>query len=884
MNSDDPRLTAYALDELDPSERAEIEQLFREHPELGPEIQEVRAFGEKLRAQLGIEHAEALRPEQRAEVLAEAGQVGAGRPGVEAASSKRTPARVARGPRHALWISALAACAIVGLGLALLYPLLNQQLEELVPRSQATVRDHESVLVQPPVEQAADSLAVADPKVPALTIDSPAPLIAAAPPLTSPRAELADLASFGNGQAQLGLELAEQADAKAASTSWAKGGTASTEVFRRKEGEALSREPSRANTPAASAPAPSAGPAPSYANGRSRPAPAKKLRGAVPEPQESEAVSEQAVNLRTGGATKQADSQSLAWKSEAASAGVRRAEPLDTTTENLAAAELATPRSYEYKTPAGSEARRLLRENRASPRDSLEKAKVPMVEEKLAEIDPGTRLYFQPEVAEAGTESYEDPGENRFVPVTEQPLSTFSIDVDTASYANVRRFLNSNALPPKAAVRIEELINYFRYDYPAPAEGEPFSVNMEVATCGWQSEHRLLRVGLKGREMKRDQRPANNLVFLIDVSGSMRPENKLPLLKRSLNLLVDQLTERDQVAIVVYAGASGLVLEPTHSKARIRAAIDQLGAGGSTHGSAGIQLAYETAERAFLKGGSNRVILATDGDFNVGVTNRGELVQLIEKKAKGGVFLSVLGFGIGNLKDATLEQLANKGNGNYAYIDTLNEGRRVLVEQMDATLMTIAKDVKIQIEFNPVQVGAYRLVGYENRMLAKQDFDDDRKDAGEIGAGHTVTALYQLVPAGKDVPSAPPADELKYQRRVEPEAEERRQKSEVRSQTPEVSRELLTLKLRFKAPDADQSQLREFPLVDSRRSFEASSRDFRFVSSVASFGMLLRNSPHKGSSNWELVHELASEGKGDDRDGYRTEFIGLVEKAKALTR
>jgi Ca-activated chloride channel family protein len=382
---------------------------------------------------------------------------------------------------------------------------------------------------------------------------------------------------------------------------------------------------------------------------------------------------------------------------------------------------------------------------------------------------------------------------------------------------------------------------------------------------------------LKGREIERDQRPPSNLVFLIDVSGSMAPQNKLPLLKQSMQLLIDQLSPQDQVAIAVYAGASGLVLEPTRDKQKIRAALDRLESGGSTNGGAGIQLAYETAQNAFLKGGTNRVILATDGDFNVGVTNQEELVRLVQEKAKGGVFLTVLGFGMDNLKDSTLEKLANKGNGNYAYIDTLNEGRRVLVEQMGATLVTIAKDVKIQVEFNPTQVGAYRLIGYENRLLAKEDFNDDKKDAGEIGAGHTVTALYEVVPAGKSFPASPGVDELKYQPKPAPAA--------APQPAPEnASPEMLTLKLRYKAPDADESQLREFPLTDAQVPWEKSSHEFRFAAAVASYGMLLRDSPHKGSASWDSTLELAQEGKGRDVSGYRSEFIGLVEKAKALSR
>ncbi|MEA3208955.1 MAG: Ca-activated chloride channel [Chthoniobacter sp.] len=520
----------------------------------------------------------------------------------------------------------------------------------------------------------------------------------------------------------------------------------------------------------------------------------------------------------------------------------------------------------------------------------------------IGEEDAGKSLGEIRRAREAGnTEAYDAITDNAFLAVHGNPLSTFSIDVDTASYANVRRFLNQQRLPPKGAVRIEELINYFDYDYPQPEGDAPFSATMEVATCPWQPEHRLVRIGLKGREIARDRRPASNLVFLIDVSGSMQPANKLPLLKKSLGLLVDQLTPEDTVSIAVYAGASGCVLEPTNKKSEIRRALNKLESGGSTNGASGIQLAYQLAERSFIKGGANRVILATDGDFNVGVTNQSELVELIEKKAKSGVFLTVLGFGMDNLKDSTLEKLADKGNGNYAYIDTLLEGKKVLVDQMSGTLVTIAKDVKIQVEFNPAQVAAYRLIGYENRMLKKEDFNDDTKDAGEIGAGHTVTALYEVVPAGKDAPGSPAVDPLKYQRAAKERAEAERAVEETirrideeaaianrrvsgEPPQPSASGEMLTLKLRYKAPDGDTSKLLEFPLTDDGRTWERSSRDFRFAAAVASFGMLLRESPHKGAANWNSTLELAVEGKGDDRNGYRAEFVGLLERAKAAAR
>jgi Ca-activated chloride channel family protein len=617
-------------------------------------------------------------------------------------------------------------------------------------------------------------------------------------------------------------------------------------------------------------------------------------------------------------------------------------------------------------------------------------------------------LEWRPQNQPSNSESYAKLNDNSFRRVTDEALSTFSIDVDTASYANVRRMLNEGQLPPPDAVRIEEMVNYFSYNYPAPAGETPFSANVEIASAPWAPKHRLVRIGLKGREIAPQKRPASNLVFLLDVSGSMDQANKLPLVKKGMHLLVDQLNPEDRVAIAVYAGASGLVLNSTacSEKKTIHAAIDHLEAGGSTNGAAGIQLAYQVAKENFLKGGTNRVILCTDGDFNVGITSEGDLTRLIEEKAKSKIFLSVLGFGMGNYKDSTLEKLADKGNGNYAYIDTLREAKKVLVQQMSGALITIAKDVKIQIEFNPTQVQAYRLIGYENRMLAAQDFNDDKKDAGEIGAGHTVTALYEIVPVGVEI-NLPGIDSLKYQKprltdRVaaevtdlgwadlnirslqqqqndlmsnleklkakgfgeghpemqslqhalskvtekllaavksrllalegyvqsstvrikqmekEIEVQETREKGEVRiwreSQKLTLQRELLeqaqrdlqmwktqleqgrewsgmqspgssemlTLKLRYKAPEGDVSKLLSVPIKDEGKTYAQASNDFKFAAAVASFGMILRDSPYKGDTTLDNVLELAKEGQGTDPQEYRAEFIELVKKAGKL--
>lgn len=473
------------------------------------------------------------------------------------------------------------------------------------------------------------------------------------------------------------------------------------------------------------------------------------------------------------------------------------------------------------------------------------------------------------------TEAYDRIYENKFFMVGNKPLSTFSIDVDTASYSNMRRFLNNGNLPPKDSVRIEEMINYFNYDYPQPKGSDPFSVNVEIASCPWESDHRLARIGLKGKVLEADKRPASNLVFLLDVSGSMGNPNKLPLLKQAFKLLVKQLGPKDRVAIAVYAGASGLILDSTacSEKAQkyIIESLDRLNAGGSTNAGSGIQLAYKVAQDNFIKGGVNRVILATDGDFNVGVTNQGDLIRMIEDKAKSGVFLTVLGFGMGNYKDSTLEKIADKGNGNYAYIDSFKEARKVFVDQLNSNLVTIAKDVKIQIEFNPSLIKAYRLIGYENRILKSEDFNDDKKDAGEIGAGHTVTALYQIVPVGKDigVKEGTDVDELKYQKTGS-------------LSDASKSGELMTVKLRYKKPDGDKSKLIKVPVKDNGKGFGEASSDFKFASSVAQFGLLLRDSKYKFNASYDAIIEIGDGAKGKDEFGYRREFIDLVRNAKAI--
>ena len=811
MKTDDPRFTAFVLDELDEPDRSAIEALLRDDPALSAEIAELRHLTASLRRELQAEEGAPLGDEQRAAVLGARPQI----------------VSVRRAWWRRPWVqSAAAACVIVGVSAVMLSQIEMRKVrigigdlpaEPAIPAPSAPSAPSAPALPDllaqtdaPNGEVDADTqnrptLSPTGPgtKVPQPVAENAPAQKEPAPPATAPASKPDDNAR--------GVEIAA-APAAALSSPVPAPGEVRTEL----------RDPARPEVTALSkqmAP---------------RPAPSRQARG-------------RAANAPSD----------LYSRLEEAPARRRLAiAPSGPPTEQLSAVEAKMKSRYvdEYEVA--------LQDGTALERRDFRYTR------------PADRAF--PE----NTEAYDSVADNQFLPVKDHPLSTFSIDVDTASYSNLRRFLNAGQRPPKAAVRIEELVNYFRYDYPQPDGADPFSCALEVAACPWQADHRLVRIGLKGKEVQRDARPAANLVFLVDVSGSMAPENKLPLVRSSLKLLVDQLNAEDSVAIAVYAGASGCVLEPTSDKTKMRDAITRLEAGGSTNGAAGIQLAYDLAQRSVKKNGINRVILCTDGDFNVGITSQSELVSLIQAKAKSGIFLSVLGFGMGNLKDSTLEKLADHGNGHYAYIDTLNEGRRVFVEQMNGTLMTIAKDVKVQVEFNPAQVSAYRLIGYENRLLAKEDFNDDSKDAGEIGAGHTVTALYQVVPVGKAVPPASPGiDDLKYQKgsaRVEPPA------NEPAAIAAPVSPELLTVKLRYKQPDGETSKKIEFPLTDNRKTWEQSSRDFRWAASVAGFGLLLRDSPHKGSANWSLIEELAIEGKSDDRDGYRAEFVGLIEKAKVL--
>lgn len=463
------------------------------------------------------------------------------------------------------------------------------------------------------------------------------------------------------------------------------------------------------------------------------------------------------------------------------------------------------------------------------------------------------------------TEEYDAIHENIFHDAMKNPLSTFSIDVDAASYSNIRRFINNGQRPPKDAVRIEEMVNYFDYDYSQPNDEHPFAVHTEISTAPWNSKHRLIHIGLQGKKISTDNLPASNLVFLLDVSGSMDEPNKLPLVKQSFKMLADQLREQDHVAIVVYAGAAGVVLEPTSGseKKTIIEALDRLEAGGSTAGGQGLKLAYALAKEHFKAGGNNRVVLATDGDFNVGESSNASMERLIEEKRQDGIFLTVLGYGMGNYKDSKMEILADKGNGNYAYIDNISEARKVLVNEFGGTLFTIAKDVKLQIEFNPAKVKAYRLIGYENRVLKNEDFNNDKKDAGDLGSGHTVTALYEIIPVGVESEFFN-VDALKYQT------------SKVTASAKQ-SDELMTIKLRYKKPDQDVSKLIVHPLIDNNVQLEKTSQNFRWSASVAAFGMLLRESEFIKDFSYDQVVQLAQSAKGEDKEGYRIEFINMAK-------
>lgn len=838
IDANDPRLTAFALGELEGPDREAIEATLAEDPQSRQFVEEIREvarlLGESFQQEQEHDATPALTPNHRHAIEAKLGATSAPAP-----TPSPTLAKAPRG-RWVRPVQGLLALAASGL---LVYVMLMPSLQ--------SGRDFK--LLSARLDDRRTTEAIADGYVsgPAGPAPPGLPLSSSSPPVVTYNAAPAQVGATSGGMpGMMGMEGMAQGG------SMGMGG-----MSRGGMGMGMGMgipNPAMGNaSPPASAPVvglelargdvgdPSLAPAQlgqglafkrSYAD-------ASKPREAVPGVADRISLGKQPVaesQRTTGGRDKQLTDLSLASNVDAKDRRKRDAAGRD----RFDASEKVVE-EFRFKREV----------DRPAIRQELEEVRE-LGEAKLAEPAPTA-------------EEFDRNPDNKFLRVQAEPLSTFSIDVDSAGYANVRRFLNQNTLPPVDSVRIEELINYFPYRDPPPTGDDPLAIHAEIAGCPWNPEHRLARISLTSKAIAKEGRPLSNLMFLIDVSGSMNQPNKLPLVKASLQRLVEELGENDRVGIVVYAGASGLALPSTSClrKAEILSAIDQLQAGGSTNGGAGIQLAYDEAVRHFIKGGSNRVILATDGDFNVGVTSRDDLIRLIEAKRASGVFLSVLGFGMGNLKDSQLEQLANKGNGHYAYIDSLKEAEKVLVEEMGATLNTVAKDVKFQIEFNPEKVGAYRLIGYENRLLANQDFADDAKDAGEVGAGHHVTALYELVPAGKEAEVAPKAEPLAFQKPVE----------------TVPSPDTMVVKLRYKRPEESTSRLYEKRVEDKGTDFARASTDFKFAASVAGFGMLLRNSPYKGSLTYPGVLELAAGSLADDPSGYRKEFTDLVRKAQSLS-
>jgi len=771
ITPEDPRLTAYALGELEPAEHDAIKAAIKDDPAAQAAVAQIRALGNDLSAALAKEPLPvAAAPAKLAEV---------------------PPAREAYQPRKFIRFPYFMAAGLAAACFAVLF----------VYQQRAASRE---------------------------------------------RLQLADARATANQQAKLTAEVAKLEERS----------RTLYEIELKKDDE----EARVASMPVAAlpetAPAPVSPPAVQVA--------ASGTATIIPAPKPVEAASLVASNTPSSGG------ESVPAKAEAVGKLAEVAKGVEVAASDEVI--VLSPFAVTTESDTGYQASQTIAGTRMQTR-LKDVGSAISVAQKRAERVPATVTVSSPQAF--NTEAYAAQTDNDYLDAVGNPLSTFSIDVDTAGYSNLRRFLQGGQRPPRDAVRIEELVNYFPYHYAAPKDDRPVAASMEVASAPWNPAHRLVRIGLKGREIPESERPALNLVFLLDVSGSMDEPNKLPLVKESLRLLVEKLKPTDRVAIVVYAGASGLALPstPGAKKQEILSALDALAAGGSTNGAMGIELAYDIAKAHFVEGGANRVVLCTDGDFNVGVTNQGDLTKLIEEKAGSGVFLTVLGFGMGNYKDDTLEKLADKGNGNYGYVDNAAEGKKLLADQLSGTLVTVAKDVKLQVEFNPARVKSYRLIGYENRLLKKEDFNNDKIDAGELGSGHTVTALYEVVPIGVESPSDVPAvDPLKYQ-----------SKKETKIAKDNSSPELLTLKIRYKAPDGILSHKLEFPLVDSGAAFAAASQDFKFAASVAGFGMMLRESPHKGAVTYDSVLGWAEDGLGDDSGGYRHEFLDLVKLAKACS-
>ena len=889
FNSDDPLLTAYALGELDAAEAAEFERRLAADAALRDEVAAIRATGSSLREGFAAEPVATLTESQRLRIM---------RPPVPAAALRAAaePRAVLNSPRifalRSRWVGAgLAAAAVIALTLTAAIMFNNGRQSNDYARSsgqaaaeggrqnmasadtaarmetlqrELAVKDElqKEVLegARARNEAGAMALSAGSETGPGRTSEAapPAPATPQQAPALAPGA--ADPRPTGGVISTTGGALGGGGRGGAAAAPGISSGEAERDTDRRREAAPGQDPPARPKP--ASTPEPAAGAKPA----ETAPFDDRAAGGLVQQPaapadqrDDKAPASSTATGLRNPAQEHAADREAaVQLLSEEQIAQMEKPE--------VRSALLQTEQ-WRSDATVDNTRRQLFRQ-------------AEHLRERLRQI----------EVQDA--EEYSRINDNPFIKAEgKAALSTFAADVDTASYSNIRRFLDGGALPPADAVRIEEMVNYFRYDYepPTAADGAaPFKANVEIAPAPWNPEHRLVRIGLRGMEMRMDMRPATSLVFLVDVSGSMNNPAKLPLVKHALNRLVRQLNGDDRLAIVTYAGNAGLVLDSCYVNAtnreRIDAAIETMTPGGSTNGAGGINLAYQVAREHFIKGGVNRVILCTDGDFNVGVSSADALVQLITEQRTSNVFLSVLGFGTGNLQEGKMEKLADAGNGNFAYIDSRDEAEKVLVKEMGSTLVTIAKDVKFQVEFNPTKVGAYRLIGYENRLLAAEDFNNDAKDAGEIGSGHTMTALYEVVPAGKEVEAlalnepAGEIDELEFQKPAPPAG------AAGGAAGADLSDDLLLLKVRYKEPEGDKSSLLRFTVKDEGKAINDASDDFRFASAVAEFGMLLRRSPYKSGATFEHVLAMAEGGLGEDREGYRAQFMDLVRKAQKLER
>jgi Ca-activated chloride channel family protein len=892
---DDPRLTAYVLGELDPSETAEIEKLVADHEDARKLVDEIRQTAHWLAEGLKHEHeaVPTLTAETRRlidETLERKASPAATRPWWRRAATLRTVAALLFGAATIGWLSAslttvarrerVANRALFETGAA---PALAPSLPAPAAGGLPTAKSWDATgaasargrrLLRPLAPKGAPdafSLEVASnvSRDNVKVYDSKSGQVAAEAERSFPAQGAGGIGGMsgmggGAGNGGYGQMLGGMSGPAARSKQPARGGQAEPVLreladkqnryytYYKGEAQVASPKPPRAGvdmrTPLAAAPA--------IAQGRNAGALAQQvppLRGIGSPSLGMKDADRQALMLqRSEGLSEEVVQRQARQQVQAAAASTPRA-PMDASqlgrvNASQVGADQQAQNAPSQPLPA------------AAPESAPAQAAA-AVESKLATTEQ-----------EARGETFETIVENPFELTLREPKSTFAIDVDTAGYANVRRYLfQMNQLPPKDAVRIEEMLNYFSYQDPPPPQSspDPFAIHLEVARCPWNAEHRLARIGLMGKPVHPKERPPCNLVFLIDVSGSMADANKLPLVKWSLEKLVEQLSERDKVAIVVYASASGVFLPSTscQHKAKILERIEELKAEGSTNAGAGIENAYKVAAENLIADGVNRVIMASDGDFNVGVTNNDDLTRLIEAKAKSKIFLSVLGFGMGNLRDDKLELLSRKGNGNYAYIDTSEEAYKVLVGQVGSTLVTIAKDVKIQVDFNAARVGAYRLIGYENRAMPNEDFDNDAKDAGEIGAGHHVTALYELVPAGKE----PKALLASHSRFLKP------------AQAVGDRSESFVVSIRYKKPDGDASSLIERGVIDQGTDYGRASDDFKFAAAVAGFGMVLRNSPSRGNLGYAAVLELAEPTVQADRSGLRGEFVELVRKARQIS-